>query len=760
MKKHHLLTAACLALTFASCSEKLSYDPVDYVVTTMGTSADGGIVPNVAVPFGMVQLAPDTFEYGTGYRYEHKSLMGFSHMHKSGSGGGADYLDILFTPVTGEAWTAPGTLPDKFSTAFSHDDEITRPGYYSVRLPEYGIEAELAATKRCGMHRYSFPQDADNKLLIDLKHGNPGNCTIIAEDNFDTVKLAYMEKVDEYAVRGFRISNGWCPEMHVYFYARFNKPIKDFKLYEDCKALSEGTSLEGRDVRALLTFGGDPAEPLEIGVGISPVDMDGAKKNLDAEIGGASFDKISRRAHDEWSKELSTIQVNDPDSPEGRTLYSCYYFSLLYPMLYGDVDGRFRSGDKQVHEADFDFYAGVLGLWDIYRAHLPLITVVHPEVTQDLMNTFLQFYKDTGMLPLWVLSGQETNCMEGYHSAPAVADAYAKGIRGFDAEAMLEALNVSACADTFGYFCRAYRGAKNYLDLHYVPCDKEISSASKTLEYAYDDWCISQFAGMLGNEGLAATYRERSKWYANVFDPAAGLMHGRKSDGSWREPFDPFYSNHLREDDDFMEGTAWHWTFHVPHDPHGLMELMGGKDVFASKLDSLFFVLGPDIHGPNPSHDMTGMIGHYAQGNEPGHHIIYMYNFAGQPWKTQQIVTRVMHELYDTTPKGICGNDDTGQMSAWYVWNSFGLYPYTHGDGIYMIGTPQHEHMTLKHSSGTLTVDAPGAGRECCYIKSVTLNGKPYGYSWFKHGDIFNGDAAIRFEMTSDASEAAALEAY
>jgi len=753
MKKLLLITLTCL-LTL-SCQD--SFDPTEYVVTTMGSGAEGGIVPVVSVPFGMVQLAPDTLPGINGYWYGHNSIHGFSHTHKSGCGGGSDWEDILFTPVSGDVWSTVHSLDFFRTTPFSHDDEYSIPGYYSLYLPEDGVKAELTATSRCGLHKYTYPADSTENLIINLKFGNPTNCTIIAEDQFDTVKFSRMEKVDDYTVRGCRISNGWCPEMHVYFYAHFSKPIKGFRMFDKCQFIEDITELEGTDVRAILTFGGDNSKPLEISVGISPCDVEGAQNNLATEVGRKSFDAIRKQTHKIWKEDLSALKINDPDSETGKTLYSCWYFSHMYPVLYSDCDGRYRSADRKVYKGDFDYYAGVLSLWDIFRAQTPLIAVIRPDVANDLMKTFLEHYRKAGLLPLWVLAGQENNCMEGYHSAPIVADFYSKGIRDFDAEAMLKALDVSATKDTFGFFCRNYRGATNYLKYHYVPCDLEVSGCSKTMEYCYDDWCISRFAGMLDNKEVKERYAERSTWYKNMFDPSVGLIRGRFSDGSWRTPFDPVFSNHNREGDDFMEGTAYHYTFHAQHDPKGLAELLGGPDKMIEKLDSLFFIISPEIHGVNASRDMTGMIGHYAQGNEPGHHIIYFYDIFGQPWKAQQLVTRVVHELYNTSPEGICGNEDTGQMSAWYVWNSLGLYPMTHGDATYMFGSPQHEHIEFAHANGILTIDAPGVSLENCYIKSIELNGKPYGKYWISHSDIFNGNASLKFEMTSEPQEAAKL---
>jgi len=747
LKISHLLLAILLASFLFSC--KSSFDPTEYVVTTMGSGAAGGIVPVAAVPFGMVQLAPDTFMGGTGYWYGHKTIHGFSHTHKSGSGGGSDFLDILFTPVSGSRWSGAESIPAEVVASFSHENEESHPGYYCVYLSQEDIKAELTSTKRCGLHKYTFCPDSVQNVIINLKYGNANNCTIIPEDQYDTVKFSSIEKVDDYSVRGCRISNGWCPEMHVYFFARFSKPIKEFRIYDNCHYVPGTVRMDGNDLRAILSFSGDAGNSLEAYVGISAVDMEGAENNLNEEVGRRSFDKVCRESRNQWKDQLATLTIDDPQSEKGKTLYSCWYNTHLYPMLYNDCDGRFRSSDKKVHSADFDYYAGVLGLWDIFRAHLPLIAVIRPEIANDLMKTFLEHYRNAGQLPIWTLAGQETNCMEGYHSAPVVADFFSKGIRDFDAETMLEALDVSASRDTFGFFCRNYRGAANYLKYHYVPCDKEISACSKTLEYCYDDWCISRFADMLGNDEIRDRYAERSSWYKNIYDPSVALMRGRLSDGSWRTPFDPVYSNHNRPGDDFMEGTAYHYTFHVPQDPDGLAELLGGRDRAIEKLDSLFFIILSDIHGDNPSHDMTGMIGHYAHGNEPGHHIIYFYEIFGQPWKTQQLATRIVNELYNTSPEGICGNDDTGQMSAWYVWNSMGLYPMTHGDAKYMFGAPQHKHLELRHPGGKLTVEAPNLSQENCIVGSVKLNGKPYDKYWISHNDIFKGNVTLSFEMTS-----------
>lgn len=729
---------------------------LDYFSPYMGTGKSGYVSPVASMPYGMVEMATDTDDSGTGYKYAHDSTFGFSHQHKSGSGGGSDYLDILFLPVDGEEWAGKDSLDYQYKTTFSHEKEWCEPGYYAVELPELHVKAELSASPRCGVHKYSYGTEVARKgLYINLEHGNRSNCTIYPEDCYDTVKVAYLEKVNRHTIRGYRISNGWCPEQHVYFYARFSKPVDDIVFFDKMHR-KEGKvrSLQGQDVRAVVTFADEDGEPLEISVGISAVDMAGARKNYRAEVRGRSFSEVRESALAAWEKELSALEVSGSDEEHLKTLYTCFYQSHLYPCLYSDVDGRYRSSDKLVHKGRFRYFAGVLGLWDTFRAQLPLTGIMHPDITLDLMKTFQAHFDNCGQLPIWTLAGQENMCMIGYHAMPVIADAYAQGVReGYDAQKLLDAMTTSACRDTFGFFLRQYRGATNYRELHYVPFDREISSASKTLEYAYDDWCIAQMARMLGRKEVEQEYLERSQWYRNVFDPSVNSMRGRKSDGSWREPFDPFLSNHWQENDDFTEGNAWQWNFFVPHDGAGLISLFGGQEGFISKLDSLFIV-SSELHGANPSGDITGLIGQYAHGNEPSHHTIYMYNYAGQPWKTQQRITQVVNTFYNSGIDGICGDEDTGQMSSWYVLSSIGVYPVTHGTGIYFIGAPQQEHLVLKHGRGTLVVDAPGFSKENFYIQSARLNGEPFTKNYLTHAEIFEGDAHLEFEMGPEPNQA------
>ena len=740
--------ACCLAADASVAGNKTDgKSPVSFVRCMMGTGADGRVIPVAAVPFGMVQLAPDTYYSGSGYHYSHSRILGFSHTHKSG-GGGTDFQDIAFFPVAGNAWSNCKVYPEDVSSVFSHEQETATPGYYKVKLLDSGISAELTATARCGVHRYVFPESKSAYVTIDLKRGNINSNTIIPEDNFDTVKVSRLEFVDKFTIRGFRITNGWAPEQHVYFYARFSKPVAECRIFKNRNVIENSRNAEGLDVRAVACFDNSDSSPLEVYVGISPVSMEGAERNLRKEVGKRNFDAVRSLAEKQWNKNLSAISIADADSPQKQVFYTSLYFAMLYPQLYSDVSGEYRSSDSKVYKGNFRYFAGVLGLWDTFRAQNPLISVLRPDVTNDLVKTFLEHCRHCGQLPVWTLAGQENMCMIGYHSMPVIADAYFKGIRKYDADALYDAMKVSANRDTFGYFLRSFRGARFYKKYEYVPCDLEVNSVSKTLEYCYDDWCIAQMARMLHRDADCKYYMRRAGWYKHVFDRKVNFMRGKNSDGTWRTPFDPFMSNHYRENDDFCEGTSWQWSFFVPHDGKGLIGLYGGKEAFTAKLDSLFSA-SSEIHGDHPAPDISGMIGQYAHGNEPSHHTIYMYNYAGQPWKTQRLVSEVLHTLYNTSPEGICGNDDTGQMSAWFVMSAMGFYPVTHGNGVYFIGTPLFKNLTLRHKGGRLHILAPNVSRENCYIQGVKLNGKDYTRNWLFHNDIFKGNATLEFLMGS-----------
>lgn len=738
-----LLLAVNTVFTASSIGQQ---DPISYIKPFMGSGGRGQILPVVLAPFGMVQLGPDTRTNSSGYNYYDNSILGFSHIHKSG-GGCNDFLDILFMPVSNEVFQNTQTFPLNVSVPNTHKDEFVEPAYYSLKLPETNINVELTATERCGVHRYKYPQGKPQQLVIDLHHGSTGSCTTIKKENFDTVKIALLEVVNNHSISGYRISNGWAPEQHVYFYAEFSKPFTTSQLYDKQQLISGAKKVSSADVRAILEFDSEDVSALVARVGISSVSIEGARKNLQSEVNTWNFDDIRQQTRAKWSKNLSAIKVKDTDTTKLQLFYSSLYFAQFYPMLYSDVTGEYRGPDRKVHKCDFPYYGAVLGLWDTYRAHNPLISILHPEVTNDLINTFLEHYKHFGQLPMWVLAGQENFCMIGYHSMPVIADAYYKGIRNYDVKAIYDAMKTSACKDTFGYWMHDFRGAKYYKQLKYVPYDKEIASAAKTLEYCYDDWCIAQMAKMLGEKKDYKYYIERAGYYKNLFDKRVGFFRGKSSTGEWRVPFDPFYDNHLSSTDDFCEGTPWQWLMFVPHDGKGLINLMGGKETFITKFDSLFTVSSV-VHGNKPTPaSKDGLIGQFAFGNEPGHHYPYMYNYVGQPWKTQKWASQVLYTLYNTSPRGICGNEDTGQMAAWYVLSSMGFYPVTHGTGVYFIGTPIMSEVLLNHAKGTLTIKANNVSRENVYIQSLKLNGKPYNKSWISHQDLFGSNALLEFEM-------------
>ncbi len=628
---------------------------------------------------------------------------------------------------------------------FSHEQEYSIPGYYRVKLLDENILCELTATKRCGVHRYTYP-GGKQYFAVDMKKGNNSRATTLPECFYDSVLVSELEVLDNRTVRGYRVTEGWAREQHVYFYARFSKPFSNYRMFHNLK-LVDSASVKGLDERVILCFE-DDGLPLEVYVGISPVSMEGAQKNLAAEVEGKNFDQVKAEAHDIWNRELGVFLISDADSESKDLFYTSLYFALLYPQLYSDVDGAYRSSDAKVYKGDFNYYAGVLGFWDTYRNQDPLISVLHPEVMSDLMKTMQQHFNHWGELPIWTIGGQENMCMTGYHAMPVIADAYSKGIRGFDADSLLDAMVVSACRDTFGFFDHDYRGALLYTKYHYAPADLEWHAASKTLEYAYDDWCVAQMARMVGRKDVYKTFMDRAQWYHNVYDPEVGYMNGRGSDNKFRRPFNRFSPSPCYFCSDFCEGNSYQYTFFAPQDPYGLIEMLGGRERFINRLDSLFVTTQEGEKLVD-----LGRIGQYAHGNEPVHHVIYLYNFVGEPWKCQKWANEVMSTQYNTSPTGMCGNDDTGQMSAWYIQSAMGFFTFNHGQDYYVIGTPRFQHMTFRHSKGTLTIDAHGASRQNCYVQSVRVNGKKWKKSWIRGKDLLGKDVHVTFEMGSEPNK-------
>jgi predicted alpha-1,2-mannosidase len=723
-----------------------------FVDCMIGTGSDANLLPLASVPFGLVQLGPDMYLNNSGYKYgSTDKIIGFSHTHMTG-GGCTDYKDIMFFPLVDEGLMELKEFPDQINGTFSHEQEVAEPGYYSVNLINSGIDVALTATSHCGMHQYTYPESSKQQLVIDLKYGHNAGCTVCPGYDYDTVRVSYIEVVDEKTIKGYRVSDGWLTGVNVHFYAEFSKPIKNYKIFQDKKAIEGISSLEGRDVRMMLEFDNADSKPLLARVGISPVDVDGAKLNLQKQIDTWQFQTIKKQAQKSWENALSAIEIKDDNLTNKQMFYTMLYRATFYPQIYSDTDGRFRSSDNKVHQGNFPYYAGALSLWDAFRAQLPLITLLRADIANDLMKTFLEHYRNFGQLPQWTGAGIENWCMIGLPAHSVIADMYSKDIKDYDIEALYQAMIVSANVDTFGFSegnC-VYKGTWLYKQYDgYIPCELDINAAAKSLEFNYSDWSLAQVAKMLGKKADYDHYMHRASGYKQLFDSTTNLLCPKHADGSWRTPFDPVLTMHYRKGDDYCEGTAYQWTFFVPHDPRGLANLMGGNDKFVEQLDSLFIrssLINTGGYGA-PDLNPKGMIGQYAHANEPSQHTIYLYNAVGQPWKTQKWIDTVRKTLYHNAPDGLNGNDDLGQMSAWYVFSAMGFYPVTHGEGLYYIGTPMFKDLSLKHKNGMLNIKANNVSEKNIYIQSVTLNGKPYTRNWLKHEDIFGNTTKLVFEM-------------
>ena len=679
------MAVALLATVFHASAEE-HHDFAAYVDPFIGTGGHGHTYPGATMPFGMVQLSPDTRLTGwdgcSAYHYSDDVLYGFSHTHLSGTGC-SDYGDILFMPTAGDVQLERGG-PENTSTGycsrFSHERESASPGCYSVTLDDYGIVAELTATKRVGVHRYTYPKNDESNIIIDLAHR-------------DDVISSGIHFVSDTEIEGFRRSRAWAQDQHVYFYARFSRPFSREGIAIDGDLQEGATHAMGKDVKAFVGFETKEGEEILVKVALSAVDTDGARRNLDAEAPGWDFDAVQDGAHDAWNESLGKIEVRGGTSEQRTVFYSALYHAMLAPNLYMDVDGRYRGMDLEVHEADGYEHYTVFSLWDTYRAEHPLFTIMEPERTVDFLRTFISQYEQGGLLPVWELGANETFCMIGYHAVPVIADAYIKGIRGFDIEKAFEAMKRSSTRDHFGL--DAYR------KYGFIPAGSEGESVSKTLEYAYDDWCIARVANELGLEDDYAEYIQRAQSYRNIFDPGTGFMRARMNGGFYK-PFDPAEVNF-----NYTEANSWQYSFYVPHDVEGLIGMMGGRKAFVKKLDGLFET-GSELTGRGQA-DITGMIGQYAHGNEP----------------------------------------DCGQMSSWYVLSALGFYPVTPGSDIYVIGSPLFEKAVIDVGGGkSFTVRAKNVSKENRHIKSAKLNGESYGKSYITHGDIVAGGEIV-FEMSS-----------
>ncbi|WP_435578186.1 GH92 family glycosyl hydrolase [Gilvibacter sp.] len=683
---------------------------ISYVNPFIGTGGHGHTYPGATLPFGMMQLSPDTRLDGwdgcSGYHYSDDYIYGFSHTHLSGTGV-SDYGDLLLSPTNSLNFNNGANGLAGYGSKFSHENEIATPGFYQVRLDDTKVTVSLTTSERAGMHKYEFDKGVRQFIVIDLDHR-------------DKLLEFDMEQTSTTEFSGYRFSEAWATDQRLFFYIKFSKPVKQSTFLRN--------GLKKR--KAALEFDKNDEEPLYVTVGISAVDEEGAKANAEAEVGELTFDQLRARAEEKWEAQLQKIVVENQNEEALFNFYTSIYHSMLAPNLYQDVDGRYRGMDLEVHQADFNYYT-VFSLWDTYRAAHPLYTIIEQERTNDFVKTMLAKYQEGGIIPIWDLSANYTGCMIGYHGIPVIADAYMKGLRDYDTDLALEAMKHSATRD--------HLGLEGYKEFGYVPMEQESESVSKTLEYAYDDWTIAQMAQEMGEREDYNNYIRRAQNYKNVFNPETGFMQGRFRN-QWFTPFDPYEVNF-----NYTEANAWQYSLYVPQDINGLIDLMGGPQAFEAHLDQLF-TAKTETSGRDQA-DITGLIGQYAHGNEPSHHMAYLYNFVGKPEKTQKYVQQIGTTLYTNTPDGISGNEDCGQMSAWYVFSALGFYPVTPASNQYIIGTPLMEKATINLESGkSFTVIANNFSHDSPYIQAVRLNGKPLERSYLWHEELTDG-GWIEFDM-------------
>lgn len=717
----------------------------------IGTGGEGHTFPGAVAPFGMVQLSPDTdttcvirecYDHAAGYRYEDPTIQGFSHTHFSGAGH-SDLGDFLVMPVSGNSVPLePGdakTPGSGYRSRFSHSEETATPGYYAVTLADAQVRAEMTAGTRVGVHRYTFRPTDDAHLVLDLRsslYNYPGK-----------ILWSSLRVHPDGTITGMRETRGWAAGRKLYFAMRFSAPLTGHALfnkeekveYKGFQGPGRGSDVlpekAGRALVARLDFG-KLDRPLEVKVALSSVDEAGALANLAAEPGG--FDAIRQGTAAAWKRELGAIEIDAP-APTRRMLYTALYHTLIAPSIAGDADGRFRGPDDQVHKAEGFTFRSTFSLWDTFRAEHPLLTLIQPEkVNSDMVRSLLasQQASPHGILPVWQFQGRETWTMIGYHAVPVIADAYLKGIRGFDAEAALDAMVKSASYAPYG-------GLGDYMANGYVAIDREPEAASKTVEYAYDDWTIARMARAMGKADIAAQFEKRAGNWRNSFDKGTGFVRARKADGSFREPFDPTAINY---GSDYTEGNAWQYSWFVPHDQAGLFRLMGGDKAVIDKLDRMFEFDNSKIDYSH-AEDIAGLIGQYIHGNEPSHHVAYLYNYAGAPWRTQERLKQIVESQYKPTPDGLSGNDDLGQMSAWLLFTSLGFYPVAPGSLEYVIGRPFVDRAVLNLPNGKrFTIVAEGLDSTRPYVGSVSLNGRPLDRSYLRHQEITAG-GELRFRM-------------
>lgn len=732
--------------------------PASYVNPFIGTNEMGHTYPGATVPFGMVQLSPETdtiqysvgqgyikdvYRYCAGYQYSDKTIVGFSHTHFSGTGH-SDLGDFLVMPTTGNVKLNPGTAehPETgYRSRFSHDTEKATAGYYSVNLSDYNIKAEFTTTARVGFHRYTFPESSQANIILDMVSGIY---------NYDgKVVWSSIRVENDTLVTGYRQTQGWARERTMYFAMVLSKPIRNYGCRDEEKVVyndfyrkfntnMDFPEMSGRKLKTYFSFDTEAGEQILIKFALSPVSTEGAVKNLESEIPHWDFDLVHREAENAWSKELSHVTIEASDEKK-IIFYTALYHTVLSPTLFMDVDGNYRGLDHTNHHTDGFTNYTTFSLWDTYRALHPLFTIIQQKRTADFINSMLAHQQQSAhhILPVWSHYANENWCMIGYHAVSVIADAYMKGITGFDPQKALD-----ACISSATY--APNDGIGDYMKYGFVPADKSSNSASKTLEYAYDDYCISRMANKMGKSDIASAYTKRAEAYNLIWDKSTGFMRAKKSDGKFQTPFDPLST----ERQGFIEGNAWNYSLYVPQDPAKLIALHGGNRKFISHLDSLFSQKLDEKHFAE-SEDITaaGMIGNYVHGNEPSHHVPYLYVFAGAPWKTQERIHLIVNTMYHNTTDGLCGNDDCGQMSAWYIFSSLGFYPVCPGSNEYVIGSPSVDKATLNLENGKqFVITAQNLNDKNIYIQQILLNDTPLTNYLINHQDIMEG-GTLEFVM-------------
>mgnify|MGYP000821151541 FL=1 len=733
MNKKSLLFVPVLSLCLASCGSSQKgqemEDLTQFVDPRIGTGGHGHVFYGANVPYGFIQLGPtsipQSWDWVSGYHVSDSTVIGFPHTHLSGTGIG-DLHDINVMPVVGEVTYSRGDASSYETGLWSYSDrskEVVTPGYYRTHLSRYNVDVELTATKRVGFHKYTFLGNESPAIVFDMVNGG---C-------WDKTTEAVIRVVNDSTVSGYRYSKGWADDQRVFFRAEFSRKFDNVEFIVN-DSVKEGDMAKGAQLFARVNFAAGNQEPVYMKVALSPTSEEGAQLNMQTELSGWDFEKTIADAKAAWNKELNKVKVYTTDEASKKIFYTSLYHTLFAPSEFCDVNGDYYGADKQMHKDEGFVNYTTFSLWDTYRAAQPLMTILHPEKMSDIINTMLHIHQQQGKLPVWHLMGCETNCMVGNPGVPVVADAILKDIKGFDTELAFKALKESSMLPE--------RGMEHRIEYGFIPADKMTEAIAYDMEYAIADWAVAQAAQKLGKQEDYEYFLKRSKSYKNYFDASTGFMRGKMLDGSWRTPFSPYASSH--REDDYCEGNAWQYTWLVPHDVEGLVECFGSKEAFVNKLDSLFLANGDMGEASSP--DISGLIGQYAHGNEPSHHTVYLYTLVGQPWKTADRIKEILHIMYTDQPDGLSGNEDVGQMSAWYILSSFGFYQVEPAGGKFVFGYPNFDKVEIAVPAGKFVIERENKGQQNNYIQGIVFNGTEYKKPWIEYADIMKG-GELKFLM-------------